>query len=220
MVSCKILEHFALQVGSSNWVHKLRSTPFKDGATLVPKLADPRSFWKSSSTPSKYWIKYSWSRLTHTLYYIKMLDEIQLLRIQISSCQQVFYYNGKNVLRPLSGTTLNVYLRIVEYGIIIFLQARSRMLRGKAKIATLILASLNYLMQNCINYILGAYLFWIFYYGISIYSKVRSRWFRWEQRVSVRLTTRSWPLITIHCWKFCLMPLLGTNFYVWYRKVD
>ncbi len=38
---------------------KLRSTPFKDGATLAPKLADPLSFWRSSSTPFKYWIKYS-----------------------------------------------------------------------------------------------------------------------------------------------------------------
>jgi hypothetical protein len=30
---------------------KLRSTPFKDGAALVPKLADLLSFWKSGSTP-------------------------------------------------------------------------------------------------------------------------------------------------------------------------
>jgi hypothetical protein len=32
VVSCKIFEYFSLQVGSSNWVHKLGSTPFKDGA--------------------------------------------------------------------------------------------------------------------------------------------------------------------------------------------
>ncbi len=30
---------------------KLRSTPFKDGSALVPKLADPLSSWKSGSTP-------------------------------------------------------------------------------------------------------------------------------------------------------------------------
>jgi hypothetical protein len=78
-LSCKIFEHFALQVGSSNWDHKLRSTPFEDGTTLVPKLADPLSFWRSGSTPSKYWIKYSWSGLTQILYYLKMLDEIQYL---------------------------------------------------------------------------------------------------------------------------------------------
>ncbi len=70
VLSCKIFEQFALQAGSSNWVHKLGSTPFKDGATLAPKIADPLSFWGSSSTPSK---KYCWSRSTHILYYIKML---------------------------------------------------------------------------------------------------------------------------------------------------
>jgi len=67
-----IFEHFALKVGSSNWDHKLGSTPFKDGTTLAPKLADLLSLWSSGSTPSKYWIKYSWSRSTHILYYIKM----------------------------------------------------------------------------------------------------------------------------------------------------
>ncbi len=30
---------------------KLRSTPFKDGSALVPKLADLLSSWKSGSTP-------------------------------------------------------------------------------------------------------------------------------------------------------------------------
>jgi hypothetical protein len=91
MLSCKIFKHFALQVGSSNWVHKLRSTPFKD---VMPKLANPLSFWRSSSTPSKYFIRYSWSRLTNILYYIKMSVRWNtLLRNQISSCQQVFYYN-------------------------------------------------------------------------------------------------------------------------------
>jgi hypothetical protein len=29
---------------------KLGSTPFKDGATLAPKQADPLSSWKSGST--------------------------------------------------------------------------------------------------------------------------------------------------------------------------
>ncbi len=38
---------------------KLGSDPFKDGTTLAPKLADPLSFWRSGSAPSKYWIKYS-----------------------------------------------------------------------------------------------------------------------------------------------------------------
>jgi hypothetical protein len=95
MVSCKIFEHFALQVGSSNWVHKLGCTPFKDGTTLAPKLADPLSFWRSSSTPSKYRIKYFWSGMTHILYYKNMSVRCnRALRNQIWLCQQVFYYNG------------------------------------------------------------------------------------------------------------------------------
>jgi hypothetical protein len=38
---------------------KFGSTPFKDGVTLAPKLANLLSFLRSSSTPFKYWIKYS-----------------------------------------------------------------------------------------------------------------------------------------------------------------
>jgi len=98
-VSPKIFEHFALQVGTSNWVHKLGFTPFKDGTTLAPKLADPLSFWRNGSTPSKYCIKYSWPGLTHILYYIKMsVSWNTLVRNQILSCQQVFYYIWTNAL--------------------------------------------------------------------------------------------------------------------------
>ncbi len=61
----------------------------------MPKLTDPLSFWSGSSTPSKYWIKYSWSGSTHILYYIKMSVRWNtLLRNQISSCRQVFYYTA------------------------------------------------------------------------------------------------------------------------------
>jgi hypothetical protein len=42
--SCKIFEHFALQVDPVIEFIQHRSTPFKDSATLVPKLADP-PFW-------------------------------------------------------------------------------------------------------------------------------------------------------------------------------
>ncbi len=72
---------------------KLGSTPFKDGTTLEPKLANPLSFWRSGSIPFKYWIKYSWSGSTHILYYINMSGRWNtLLRNMISSCQHVFYY--------------------------------------------------------------------------------------------------------------------------------
>ncbi len=88
LVSCKIFEHFALQVVSSNWVHKTRIH-----STLAPKLVNPLSFWRSSSTFFKYWIKYSWCRSTHILYYINMSVRWNtLLRNQILLCQRVFYY--------------------------------------------------------------------------------------------------------------------------------
>jgi len=74
---------------------KLRSTQFKDGATLAPKLANLLSFWRSSSTPFKYWIKYSWSGSTHILYYINMSVRWNtLLSNQILSCQHIFYYKA------------------------------------------------------------------------------------------------------------------------------
>ncbi len=43
----RYLSNLALQVGSRN----CRSTPFKDDATLAPKLDVPLSTWKCSSTP-------------------------------------------------------------------------------------------------------------------------------------------------------------------------
>jgi len=53
LVSCKIFEYFALQVDAVIKLIQLGSTPFKDSAILVPKLADPPFQWKSNSTPSK-----------------------------------------------------------------------------------------------------------------------------------------------------------------------
>jgi hypothetical protein len=52
-VSCRIFEHFALQTDPGTEFIKLGSGLFKEGATLAPKLADPVSFWRSGSTPSK-----------------------------------------------------------------------------------------------------------------------------------------------------------------------
>ncbi len=51
--SCKIFEHFALQLDPVIEFIQLRSTPFKDNTILVPKLAHPPFWWKSNSTPSK-----------------------------------------------------------------------------------------------------------------------------------------------------------------------
>ncbi len=51
--SCKIFEHFALQVDPVIGFIQPGSTPFKDNTILVPKLADSPFWWKSNSTPSK-----------------------------------------------------------------------------------------------------------------------------------------------------------------------
>ncbi len=52
-VSCKIFEHFALQVDPVIGFVQLGSTPFKDSTILAPNLAKPPFWWKSNSTPSK-----------------------------------------------------------------------------------------------------------------------------------------------------------------------
>jgi hypothetical protein len=54
IVSCKIFELLgftSIKYDPATEFIKLGSTPFKDGATLVPKLADLLSSWKSGSTP-------------------------------------------------------------------------------------------------------------------------------------------------------------------------
>jgi hypothetical protein len=75
---------------------QLRSTPFKDSAILAPKLADPPFWWKSLTPPPLNLDPVHRSGSMHILYYLKMFFiEIQLLRNQISSCQQVLYYISK-----------------------------------------------------------------------------------------------------------------------------
>jgi len=69
MPSCKIFEHFALQVDPVIEFIQPGSTPFKDSTILVPKLADPPFWWNGISTPSKTG---SGSGSTHILYYSKM----------------------------------------------------------------------------------------------------------------------------------------------------
>jgi hypothetical protein len=92
LCSCKIFEHFVLQVDPVLELLQLRSIPFKDRTILAPKLADPPFWWKSLTPPLNLDPVYR-SRSVHILYYLKMfVIEIQLLRNQISSCQQVCYY--------------------------------------------------------------------------------------------------------------------------------
>jgi hypothetical protein len=75
---------------------QLDSNPFKDSTILVPKLADPPFWWKSFTPPPLNLDQVFRSGSMHILYYLKMFFiEIQLLRNQISSCQQGFYYISK-----------------------------------------------------------------------------------------------------------------------------
>jgi hypothetical protein len=50
-ISCRIFEHFALQMDPVTEFIKLRSTLCKEGATLVPKLVNLLPLWTSGSTP-------------------------------------------------------------------------------------------------------------------------------------------------------------------------
>ena len=50
-LSCKIFEHFALQVDPVIEFLKFGSTPFKDSTILAPKLADQPFWWKSLTPP-------------------------------------------------------------------------------------------------------------------------------------------------------------------------
>jgi hypothetical protein len=50
-LSCKIFQHFALQVYPLIEFIQLGSTPLKEIAILVTKLADQLFWWKSNSTP-------------------------------------------------------------------------------------------------------------------------------------------------------------------------
>jgi hypothetical protein len=52
-LSCKIFEHFGLQVDPVIEFIQPGSTPFKDSTILVPKLANPSFWWNSNSTPYK-----------------------------------------------------------------------------------------------------------------------------------------------------------------------
>ncbi len=72
---------------------KLGSTPFKDGATLAPKLINPLFHLEKRLHPFLYWIRYSWSGSTIILKYINLsVSWNTLLRNQILVCQCVFYY--------------------------------------------------------------------------------------------------------------------------------
>jgi hypothetical protein len=64
-----IFEHFATELGSSNWVHKTRICPLKHSTTLAPKLAD-LLYLQSGSIPFYIQIEYSLKLDPATLIWI------------------------------------------------------------------------------------------------------------------------------------------------------
>jgi hypothetical protein len=90
----RYLSHLALQVGSSNWVHKIRIHSIQRWHHFGTKTSRSAFLLEKRLHPLLYWIWYSWSASTHILYYINFLSVRwnTLLRNQISSCQHVFYY--------------------------------------------------------------------------------------------------------------------------------
>ncbi len=94
-VSCKILEHFALQVDPVIESIQLRSTPFKRWCHFGAKTSWSTFLLEKQVHPLYNWILFTWSGLTHIFYYLNMLVRWNTaLRNQILWCQQVFYYTS------------------------------------------------------------------------------------------------------------------------------
>ncbi len=86
--------HLALQEGSSNWVHKTQIHSIQRWRHFGAKISQSVFLLEKRLHPFLYWIKYSWSGLTHILYYINLsIRWNRSPRNQISLFQHVFYYN-------------------------------------------------------------------------------------------------------------------------------
>ncbi len=89
----RYLSHLGFQVGSSNWVHKTRIHSIQRWCNFGAKTSSSAFLLEKRLHHFLYWIRYPWSRSTHIPHYINLPVRWNiLLRNQISSCQQVFYY--------------------------------------------------------------------------------------------------------------------------------
>ncbi len=86
------MSHLALQVWSSKWVHKTWIHSIQRWHHFDAKTSQSTFLLEKRLHSLLYWIWYSWSGLTIILYYILSIKWNTLLKNQISSCQQVFYY--------------------------------------------------------------------------------------------------------------------------------
>ncbi len=77
------------------WVHKTQIHPIQRWRHFGAQTFWSAFLLEKRLHPFLYWIRYSWSGLTHILYYINLsVSWNTLLRNQISSCQLVFYYTS------------------------------------------------------------------------------------------------------------------------------
>ncbi len=84
----RYLSHLALQVESSNWEHLTRIHSIQSRCYFGAKTSRSTFLLEKWLHPLFYWIRYSWSRSTHILYYINLSVRWNtLLRNQISPCQ-------------------------------------------------------------------------------------------------------------------------------------
>ncbi len=89
----RYLNHLALQVRSSNWVHKTRIHAIRRWHHFGAKTRQSAFLLEKQLHSSIYLIWYSWSGSTTTLYYINLsVSWNTLLRNQILLGQCVFYY--------------------------------------------------------------------------------------------------------------------------------
>ncbi len=89
----RYLSHLALQVGSSNWVHKTQIHSFQRWCHFGTKTSQSAFLEEKQLHPLLYWIWYSWSESMHILYYINLSVRWNIsLRNQILSYQYIFYY--------------------------------------------------------------------------------------------------------------------------------
>ncbi len=82
----RYLSHLALQVESSNWVHKTRIHSIQRWRHFGAKASQTTFHLEKLLHLFYYWIQYSWSGSNHILYYINLsIRWNTLLRNQISS---------------------------------------------------------------------------------------------------------------------------------------
>ncbi len=110
-LSCKIFEPLGF-TSTIQQLSSLNSDPLHSKMAPLWHQNKPIHFPLGKAAPPLFILDHSWSRLTHITYHINLSVRWNtLLRNQISSCQQVFYYmsichrdNSTNIETEQAGT--------------------------------------------------------------------------------------------------------------------